>query len=567
MAEQDASIEPSSFDLIVVGTGLPESIIAAAASAAGKSVLHLDHHSFYGAHFSSLPLRDLLPFLRSNSPTTTTTTIEDNNSDSNNGTDYVALPLKPRSLYTHIEEHQLVSDDDLPLLLGASREFYLDLSGPRACFCADAAVDLMLKSGASHHIDFKSVEATFMYSSGENKLVSVPDSRSAIFKDRSLSLLHKNQLMRFFKLVQDHCQASGADDDGNGNGNGNGNDRRISDEDLESPFVDFLNKHRLPPNIKSIILYAIAMADYDQDTAELPKNVVKTKRGIERLALYHSSVGRFVNAQGALIYPIYGQGELPQAFCRCAAVKGALYVLRMPVTDVLIEKESNVYKGVKLKSGQEIFSNRLVMGPTFTLPPPSVSSSISELQKESSESVGLGMVKEQVARGVCIIRGSINADISNLLVVFPPHSLHPEQISTVRALQLSSNVHVCPSGLFVLYLSTICEDASRGKESLHAAMKTLLTHPSERDESTVTKQNVDTEEKTKPTLLWSAMYVQELTEIEGPQDSLDAISRCPVPDGSLDYRNMLESTMKLFHNVCPGEDIFPEREAVEEPDL
>jgi GDP dissociation inhibitor len=35
---------------------------------------------------------------------------------------------------------------------------------------------------------------------------------------------------------------------------------------------------------------------------------------------------RFANAVGAFIYPMYGHGELPQAFCRCAAVKGALYV-------------------------------------------------------------------------------------------------------------------------------------------------------------------------------------------------------------------------------------------------
>lgn len=35
---------------------------------------------------------------------------------------------------------------------------------------------------------------------------------------------------------------------------------------------------------------------------------------------------RFPNAPGALLYPIYGEGELPQAFCRRAAVKGCIYV-------------------------------------------------------------------------------------------------------------------------------------------------------------------------------------------------------------------------------------------------
>jgi RAB protein geranylgeranyltransferase component A len=39
---------------------------------------------------------------------------------------------------------------------------------------------------------------------------------------------------------------------------------------------------------------------------------------------------RFANAEGAFIYPMYGHGELPQAFCRFAAVKGALYVRPYP---------------------------------------------------------------------------------------------------------------------------------------------------------------------------------------------------------------------------------------------
>lgn len=41
-----------------------------------------------------------------------------------------------------------------------------------------------------------------------------------------------------------------------------------------------------------IILYAIAMADYDQDNVELCQDVLQTKDGIDRLALYNSSVGR-----------------------------------------------------------------------------------------------------------------------------------------------------------------------------------------------------------------------------------------------------------------------------------
>jgi len=47
-------IEPSTFDAIVVGTGLPESILAAAIASAGKTVLHLDAYEGYLSPWASL---------------------------------------------------------------------------------------------------------------------------------------------------------------------------------------------------------------------------------------------------------------------------------------------------------------------------------------------------------------------------------------------------------------------------------------------------------------------------------------------------------------------------------
>lgn len=44
-----------------------------------------------------------------------------------------------------------------------------------------------------------------------------------------------------------------------------------------------------------IVLYAIAMAEYDQENGDVCKSVLKTKDGIDRLALYHSSVGRLLS--------------------------------------------------------------------------------------------------------------------------------------------------------------------------------------------------------------------------------------------------------------------------------
>ena len=39
---------PSSFEVVVVGTGLEESVVAAAAARLGHSVLHIDPNDYYG---------------------------------------------------------------------------------------------------------------------------------------------------------------------------------------------------------------------------------------------------------------------------------------------------------------------------------------------------------------------------------------------------------------------------------------------------------------------------------------------------------------------------------------
>lgn len=54
---------PSEFDLVVVGTGFSESIIAAAASRVGKTVLHIDENDYYCGHWASFNLESLLSHL------------------------------------------------------------------------------------------------------------------------------------------------------------------------------------------------------------------------------------------------------------------------------------------------------------------------------------------------------------------------------------------------------------------------------------------------------------------------------------------------------------------------
>ncbi|CAH9105841.1 unnamed protein product [Cuscuta europaea] len=176
------------------------------------------------------------------------------------------------------------------------------------------------------------------------------------------------------------------------------------------------------------------------------------------------AVAMFSNAPGAMIYPIYGQGELSQSFCRRAAVKGCL-------------NGSGNYKGVKLASGQELSSHNLILASPFVIPFDTVES---RNQSQQDDSLGLDkkdVVKEKLVKGICIAKSSLKPDVANCLIFFAPRSLIPEQVSSIHVFELSSNVAVCPSGMFVTYLSVICEDAVQGKKLLDAAINALFYVP------------------------------------------------------------------------------------------
>lgn len=56
----------------------------------------------------------------------------------------------------------------------------------------------------------------------------------------------------------------------------------------------------------------------------------------ERCGRHLSALGRF--GETAFIAPLYGVGELPQSFCRMAAVHGAVYVLRRQLKGAMVDR-------------------------------------------------------------------------------------------------------------------------------------------------------------------------------------------------------------------------------------
>jgi hypothetical protein len=62
---EEEHLPQDQYEVVVVGTGLVECIVAGAAARVSKKVVHLDPNDFYGEDWASFQLQDLVKYVRS----------------------------------------------------------------------------------------------------------------------------------------------------------------------------------------------------------------------------------------------------------------------------------------------------------------------------------------------------------------------------------------------------------------------------------------------------------------------------------------------------------------------
>ncbi|XP_059280566.1 rab escort protein 1-like [Lycium ferocissimum] len=151
----------------------------------------------------------------------------------------------------------------------------------------------------------------------------------------------------------------------------------------------------------------------------------------------------------------------------------------------MISQASGCYKGVCLASEQELFSNKLILAPSFVVqsPPPHSSPDACDF--------GSGNTTEKLARSICISKHSLKLDVANCLAFFPP-----------RWDEAVTCSHQCAVRIPV---SGSSGDSNSADDQIETG-------------------------DAKPALLWSALYTQELAKF---QDVLDNIICTPCQMGVL----------------------------------
>jgi len=282
------------YDAIVLGTGLKECIISGMLSVSGKKVLHVDRNKYYGGESASIcPLEEL--FSKFGAPA-------------------------PDESY------------------GRGRDWNVDLI-PKFLMANGSLVKLLIHTGVTRYLEFKSVEGSYVYKGG--KIAKVPvDQKEALASDL-MGMFEKRRFRNFLIYVQDFQ---------------NEDPKTWKDFDPNTQnMLALYDKFGLDKNTQDFTGHALALYRNDD---YLNKPALET---INRIKLYSDSLARY--GKSPYLYPMYGLGELPQGFARLSAIYGGTYMLDKAIDEIVFGEGGKV---VGVKSGNEIAKCKQVYcDPTY----------------------------------------------------------------------------------------------------------------------------------------------------------------------------------------------------------
>ncbi|XP_066091368.1 rab proteins geranylgeranyltransferase component A 2 [Saccopteryx bilineata] len=600
---------PTQFDVVIVGTGLPESILAATCSRSGQRVLHVDSRGYYGANWASFTFTGLLSWLKEHQQNSdvgdkspagwqdliheTEKTIALHGRDktiqhaevfcyaSHDMDDSskkigvlqknsslivssaLAEPLHPACLseetqsfatsyetpakdtpkddgeilleVTDIEEtqakekdygdktcihtladrdedeHKPIVDDNTcqptsnrvtySQIVKGGRRFNIDLVS-KLLYSQGLLIELLIKSNVSHYAEFKNVTRILAFQEGRVK--QVPCSRADVFNSKELTIVEKRILMKFFTFCLDYEQHPDEYQDF-----------------IQYSFSEYLKTKKLTPNLQHFVLHSIAMTEPSCTTVD----------GLKATKNFFQCLRRFGNTP--FLFPLYGQGEIPQCFCRMFAVFGGIYCLRHKIQCLVIDKESGRCKAMLDHFGQRINAKYCIVEDSY-------------LSEETCSKVQY----KQISRAVLITDQSIpktGFDQQISILIVPPGEAGT---CAVRVTELCSSTMTCMKGTYLVHLT--CSSSKTAREDLESVVKKLFIP--------YTETEIDKGELAKPRLLWALYFnMRDSSGISrSSYNSLPSnVSVCSGPDCGLGYEHAVKQAEMLFQEIFPAEEFCP----------
>ncbi|OSX69312.1 hypothetical protein BU14_1626s0001 [Porphyra umbilicalis] len=367
------------YDAIVLGTGLTECVISGILSVAGLKVLHADRNDYYGGACASLNLEQMYSQMKPAAAD--------------------GSPAAPPAA----------------LNLGRARDYLVDRV-PKFILAGGEFVRVLVHTGVAKYLEFKLVDGSFVFASGRPH--KVPATPKEAMTSGLMSLFEKNRCRQFFSYVHSYEPTDPSTHGG---------------LDLTKlPMSGLYSHFGLQPDTIAFVGHALALY---RDDSYLQRPAVET---VTKVQLYATSLAR--HGRSPYLYPLYGLGELPQAFARLAAVHGGTYMLATPVDEVLTDPSG---RAVGIRSGDAAATAKYVVGDPSYFP-------------DKASVVG------RTVRRYCLLSGPPpnTRDATSCQIILPASSVSPPRTHDIYVLVLSDAHKVCPSGKYLALVSTTVEGAA-----------------------------------------------------------------------------------------------------------
>uniref|UniRef100_A0A2M4AFS0 Rab proteins geranylgeranyltransferase component A n=1 Tax=Anopheles triannulatus TaxID=58253 RepID=A0A2M4AFS0_9DIPT len=531
---------PTEFDLIVIGTGLTESIVAAAASRIGKTVLHLDTNDYYGAFWASFNLESFRKYLNAGS------------GEQGAGSKEVAgessfFPLRPHptavrngfECWYNFEGHGDVDGWNRERIEQEFRRFNIDLA-PKLLYARGSLVELLISSNICRYAEFRALDRVATV--WEGRIMTVPCSRSDVFTSKDVNVVEKRLLMKFLQSCAAYEEGSESDS-----------------VELEGvTFLEHLRSQKLTPNLIHYVLYAIAMANERTPCRE----------GLAGVKKFLMSLGHYGNSP--FLFPVYGCGEIPQCFCRLCAVFGGIYCLKNPIEGIHLQATDEGRRYDSIKCGkQSIRSKDIVVGHGY-------------LGREAF--VAVETSKQATVRKPDTICGKLARAVILTNVPFGGASQNPGgggvailklppvegQLEGATILQMAHSSGTCPKNLYLIHITAVAV-SENPEADLKPYVSQILskTYPQTtvesrntevQDEADTTESESVKPENTTSTILYEAYFNIPTCDVCGADGGVSLPTGIHVTCGpfhELDYDLSIQQAKRVFNDIYPGEEFLP----------
>jgi len=154
---------------------------------------------------------------------------------------------------------------------------------------------------------------------------------------------------------------------------------------------------------------------------------------IIRVKLYGESLSHY--GKSPYLYPLYGLGDLPQAFARLSAIYGGTYMLNSKIEEI-VHDSAGVVCGVKVE-GKVVKTKNVIGDPSYF--------------PSKSKKVG------QVVRCICILSHPIphSNDAASCQIILPQNQVGRKHDIYISCVSFAHNV--APKGKYIVLVSTTVE--------------------------------------------------------------------------------------------------------------